>query len=136
MLKDHVEHYSDGYVFTAHEGGPIRHRNFMRRHFDPAVTEARKRSDDAEPIAETLRFHDLRHTFAALNIAQGCNMEELKYRMGHGSIRTTSDTYGHLFKAAKAALADALEATFRSSRHSATAEIRPKNETRTLRSVR
>jgi len=32
--------------------------------------------------------------------------------MGHASIRTTSDTYGHLFKDAKTDIADALEATF------------------------
>jgi hypothetical protein len=45
-------------------------------------------------------------------------------------------TYGHLFKAAKAALADALEATFQTSQAAATAEPRPKNQTRALRSVR
>ena len=55
-------------------------------------------------------------------------MEELRYLMGHGSIRTTSDTNGHLFKAAKATLADALDATFRSSPEPATAKTRPKNE--------
>jgi integrase len=137
MLKGHIEHYSDGYVFTALEGGPIRHRNFMRRHFDPAVTEARKRANgDTDPVSEEFRFHDQRHTFAALNIAQGCNVEELKYLMGHGSIRTTSDTYGHLFKAAKAALAEKLESTFQSgSREVGTDEIRAKNERPTLHSV-
>jgi integrase len=137
MLKGHIERYSDGHVFTAHECGPIRHRNFMRRHFDPAIAQARKESpDDGDPIPENLRIHDLRDTFAALNIAKGCNMEELKYLMGHGSIRTTSDTYVHLFKAAKAALADALEATFRTSQQAVMAEPRPKNQTPTLRSVR
>jgi hypothetical protein len=51
-------------------------------------------------------------------------MEELKYLMGHGCIRTTSDTYGHLFKAAVAALADAMEVTFQTSRRAVTGDVR------------
>jgi hypothetical protein len=33
--------------------------------------------------------------------------------LGHSSIRVTSDRYGHLFPEAHAALADALDATYR-----------------------
>ena len=35
MLGEHIGHYSDRYVFTAAEGGPVHHRNFRRRHFLP-----------------------------------------------------------------------------------------------------
>jgi hypothetical protein len=49
--------YSDRYVFTAGQRSPIRHRNFARRHFDPAVAKARKVD---ETIPEDLRFHDPR----------------------------------------------------------------------------
>jgi integrase len=83
----------------------------------------------------TVGPHDLRHTCAAILIANGRHMEEVKAHLGHGSIRRTGDTYGHLFKTAQIALADALEATFRGSLEAATAETRPKNEARTLRSV-
>ena len=58
------------------------------------------------------RFHDLRHTCAALLIANGRHLEEVKDYLGHSSIRVTSDRYGHLFPKARAELADALDATF------------------------
>jgi integrase len=106
MLGEHVGRYpsEDGFVFTAREGGPVRHRNFYRRHFRPAVTTA--------GLPEALRFHDLRHSCAALLIANGRHMEEVKDHLGHSSIRVTSDRYGHLFPKAKRDLADGLDATF------------------------
>ena len=66
----------------------MRHRNFMRRHFKPAMARA--------GLPEQLRFHDLRHTAAALVIAEGATMEQVKQILGHSTIRVTSDTYGHL----------------------------------------
>lgn len=41
---------TEGWVFTMAEGGPIRQRNFYRRHFKPAVELA--------GLPEDLRFHD------------------------------------------------------------------------------
>ncbi len=79
----------------------------MRRHFKPAVTRA--------GFPEALRFHDLRHTCAALLIANGRHLEEVKEYLGHSSIRVTSDRYGHLFPKARAELADALDATFQNA---------------------
>jgi integrase len=44
-LEEHLAAYpSTGYVFTSAEGGPVRHRNFYRRHFKPAVAAARARA--------------------------------------------------------------------------------------------
>ena len=132
MLSDHIDRYPspDGFVFTAREGGPIRHRNFYRRHFRPAVASARTTAieddRDGEAIPEGLRFHDLRHTCAALLIANGRHMEEVKDHLGHGSIRVTSDRYGHLFPSARAALAESLEATFLESSSAATDKGRTK----------
>jgi integrase len=109
MLGEHVGRYpsADGYVFTSAGGGPIRHRNFYRRHFRPAVARA--------GLPDGLRFHDLRHTCAAFLIANGRHMEEVKDHLGHSSIRVTSDRYGHLFPAAKAALAESLDAIYRAT---------------------
>lgn len=64
-------------------------------------------------LPDGLPLHDLRHTCAALLIANGRHMEEVKDYLGHSSIRVTSDRYGHLFPKACAALADALDDTFR-----------------------
>jgi len=43
-----------------------------------------------------LRFHDLRHTCASLLIEQGAHPKEIQARLGHSSITTTLDRYGHL----------------------------------------
>lgn len=43
-----------------------------------------------------MRFHDLRHTFAALSLAAGISMDKLQILMGHESITTTIDMYGHI----------------------------------------
>ena len=80
---------AEGYVFTAAEGGPVRHRNFYARHFKPAVRRA--------GLPSEVRFHDLRHTCAAWTIDRGHHMQEVKEHLGHSSIRVTSDRYGHLF---------------------------------------
>lgn len=43
-----------------------------------------------------IRFHDLRHTFASLLLANGESLVYVKEQLGHYSIRETVDTYGHL----------------------------------------
>jgi hypothetical protein len=94
MLGEHIGRYPspDGWVFTAAEGGPVHHHNFRRRQYTPAV-------ESAELLG--VRFHDLRHTCAALLIAAGRHLEEVKTYLGHSSIRVTSDRYGHLFPEAQ-----------------------------------
>ena len=44
-----------------------------------------------------VRFHDLRHFFASMLIAQGESAKYVCDQMGHSSIQVTFDTYGHLF---------------------------------------
>jgi integrase len=41
-------------------------------------------------------FHSLRHTYAALMLAAGVSPKYLQEQMGHASIQTTLDLYGHL----------------------------------------
>ena len=52
-----------------------------------------------------MRFHDLRHTHAALLIAANTHPKLLQSRLGHTSIKTTLDIYGYLYEIA----ADRLE---------------------------
>ncbi|HLM23353.1 MAG TPA: tyrosine-type recombinase/integrase, partial [Propionibacteriaceae bacterium] len=52
----------------------------------------------AEHMA-TFRFHDLRHTHVAWLIAGGAPLPHIQARLGHESITTTIDTYGHLLPA-------------------------------------
>jgi integrase len=57
-----------------------------------------------------LRFHDLRHTCASLLIAQGAHPKIIQERLGHSSITTTMNRYGHLFDGLDATLIDGLDA--------------------------
>jgi integrase len=93
-------------VFTTPRGKPIRHDLFYARHFKPAVRRA------LPPEKHGLRFHDLRHTCAALSIAAGAHPKLISARLGHSSITITLDRYGHLFPSVEEALAEKLDATF------------------------
>ncbi len=95
----------DGFVFTSPEGGPLRRTNFRRRAWLPAVRAS---------VGEPFRFHDLRHTHAAMLIAQGEHPKVIQLRLGHSSIQVTLDTYGHLFEGLDEAAADRLDASFSS----------------------
>ena len=91
-LAAHLENRPDdpdALVFTSPEGSTLNHKNFYRRHFKPTVTTA--------DLPTEMRFHDLRHTCAALCIALGAHPKAIQERLGHSSITVTLDRYGHLF---------------------------------------
>lgn len=92
----------DGHLFRSERGGPLRQSNFYRRLFKPAVIAL-------DSIPDALRFHDLRHSCAAILIAEGAHPKAICERLGHSSIEVTMDTYGHLYESADDALADALD---------------------------
>ena len=102
-LAQHLAQYRDpdGWVFSAPQGGLVRRTNFRRRFWLPAVRTW---------VGEPMRFHDLRHSHAALLIAEGVHPKVLQDRLGHASITTTLDTYGHLVSGLDEAAADALDA--------------------------
>jgi integrase len=75
---------SAGLVFPGSLGGP----------FGSGATQ--KRADKAWAGLARLTLHDCRHTFASLMIAAGVNAKALSTYMGHKSITTTLDRYGHL----------------------------------------
>ena len=110
MLAQHLQAYpSDDYLFTSLEGHRVDHMNFAPRHFVPAV----KRLGDGLP--PKFRCHDLRHSHASILVAQGRSQEQIRDRLGHGSIRTTSDWYSHLFDGHDDDLLDGLDATIRAA---------------------
>jgi len=103
----HAANDADAFVFTAPAGGPLRHNLFYQRAFRPAVRRA--------GLADGLRFHDLRHTCAALLIAQGAHPKAMQERLGHSSITVTLDRYGHLFPSLDEALTEGLDGTYRAA---------------------
>lgn len=56
-----------------------------------------------------IRVHDLRHSHASLLINNGANIKAVSERLGHDDIKTTLNTYGHLYKNQDNALAAMLD---------------------------
>jgi Site-specific recombinase XerD len=89
-------------VFTAPRGGAILHRTFWSRAWLPAVSHLEPRP----------RIHDLRHSHASWLLAQGVPIHVVQMRLGHESIQTTVDTYGHLLPDAQRMAAHAASMAF------------------------
>jgi integrase len=89
------------FVFSSPRGGVLRYSNFYARRFKPAVLRA--------GLPQPTRFHDLRHSCAALLIAEGAHPKAIMEWLGHSSIQVTLGTYGHLFPNLEASLVDALD---------------------------
>jgi integrase len=67
-------------------------------------------------LSEGLRYHDLRHTYASLLIAEGAHPRAIMERLGHSSIQVTLGTYGHLFLTLDEALTNRLDKAIQSER--------------------
>jgi integrase len=92
-------------VFTATRGGSVLHRTFWSRYWLPAV----------EHLEPRPRIHDLRHSHASWLLAAGVPIHIVQARLGHESIQTTVDTYGHLLPDAQLAASAAASAAFASA---------------------
>jgi len=126
MLAAHLSAYptAEGFVFSGPEGGPLRPRNFRRRAFAPAVQRAR---------LEPLRVHDLRHTCAALLVAQGAHVKEIADRLGHSSPVVTMRVYAHVLPSLEERLSEGLEAAFRAAEGSRAPSVPPQAPVAVLR---
>jgi len=73
------------FVFSSDMGKPV-HQNVPSRW----LSRFQKRHE-----LKKIRFHDLRHTFATGLINKGGNVNKISKYLGHASITTTMDIYGH-----------------------------------------
>lgn len=90
-------------LFTSSDGQPIRHH---------AVYRAWKRACAAAGIDPQPRLHDCRHSHTAWLIAAGIPIPVIQARLGHESVKTTIDTYGHLVPDLQIAATHAAGAVF------------------------
>lgn len=63
----------------------------------------------AKAGVKSIRIHGLRHSHASMLINAGANIKAISERLGHTDIKTTLNTYGHLYKSADAAIAAMLD---------------------------
>ncbi len=80
------------------------------RPFQPQTVNDRARRAWAKEGLNPIGLHECRHTCASFFIAAGVNAKTLSTFMGHASITTTLDRYGHLFPGSEAEAASLLDA--------------------------
>ena len=105
-----------GLIFPNGEGNPMNYSNMVNRYFKTTIGEAE---------VPDIRFHDLRHTYASLMIAQGENLKYIQTQLGHSSPTVTLNVYAHLMKPTNQEAACRLEnAVFGESSSKMVAETR------------
>lgn len=107
----------DDLTFTTGRGYPLRLSNWRRKVFAPACVSA--------GVSSRFRIHDLRQTAASLMIQAGFPPKMLQEIMGHASITTTLDLYGHLYPGDMDRYADRLARAVAVSAAVNPARIRP-----------
>lgn len=105
LLHHHARWQGHDLVFCKPDGRPLN---------GTAVTHAFQSVLVAAGLP-ALRFHDLRHTHVALLINLGVQPRLIMDRLGHSTIATTMDIYGHIFPAAGREAADRLDQMFAST---------------------
>lgn len=104
--------YTHEYLFVNRDSGPVRSQGFSRRVWTPALKRAwPSENKNGDPVAIPIlrpRIHDLRHTCASWLIHAGVPLPVIQQHLGHESIQTTVDRYGHLDRTSMAAVANAI----------------------------
>jgi integrase len=90
----------DDLIFASSQGTPLDPAN-IRRLFRAALKRAG---------LPHMRFHDLRHCYASLLVAQGAHPKFISEQLGHASAQITMDRYSHLLDQSYADESDKLEA--------------------------
>jgi len=109
-LAEHLRRYpTDGLVFTATKGGPIRRPAFYRLVWKPALARAG---------LQGFRFGQLRHTGATMALEAGANPVLVAFRLGHTSTRMVEQHYAGRLDRADKEIASALDAAARMRRFS------------------
>ena len=89
MLKEwKLQSGSPTWVFLNNQRKPVIGRGWVRRYW----TEMKQKYE----LPDDLRFHDLRHTFASILLAEGAQQGDVQKLMRHASIQTTIDVYRHI----------------------------------------
>lgn len=91
----------DERVFTTVQGKRLQSQHFHDRVWSRAITRSQ--------IGKRPRVHDLRHSHASWLIAARVDFKVIQYRLGHESIKTTIDRYGHLSPDAHVGAAEAAD---------------------------
>ena len=95
--------YGGEWLFTGSNGGPVRLYSWRSNVWIKSRAKAM-----AAGLSKCPRIHDMRHTCASWMIQAGVPLPVVQAHLGHESIQTTVDRYGHLDRSSHVAAADAL----------------------------
>lgn len=101
-----------GFVLRSRNGGPLTPSNvywYWTATMEQAGLVKPAASKGVRTVTPKYPFHSLRHASVSLLIAEGLQPLHIKTFIGHHSVRTTIDIYGHLFPE-DAATGNALDA--------------------------
>lgn len=112
-LASFTEAKDTALVFTSPTGSPLRHSNFRRRAWLPALKAAG---------LPGIHFHDLRHTGNTLTADAGANLRELMERMGHSSTKAAL-VYLHSTSERQQAIADTVSKQAKAALRKAKADM-------------
>lgn len=87
LIAEHSNHPDNPYMFPSPKTGKMYYPDSVGRLHKRILRDAG---------LETVRFHDLRHTFATLAIQNGVDIKTLSSMLGHYSAGFTLDTYAHV----------------------------------------
>jgi integrase len=90
-------------IFKSVKGENLRHSNFMRRVFTPALLASG---------VQQITFHELRDTAISQAIASGADVLVLSKIAGHSNPSITLNVYGHLLKDSMGSIQRALDETY------------------------
>jgi len=120
-LNQHLQAFTppdpEARLFKENTGALMRATRFRRWILLPALESA--------GLNKKVTAHDLRHSAAAAMIAVNPNPQLIKQQLGHATISTTFDIYGHLFPDESDKLAEALETQWNSRRSGPEADQAP-----------
>ncbi len=123
ILKEYKNTVNSEWMF------PSPKNNDMPR--DPSAIRKMMQTVLKRAECKQVRFHDLRHTFATIAIANGMDIKTLSSIIGHKSSKTTLDIYLHSTEEMKQTAADKINAHF--SKDNNTGEVTPKQQEKPTR---
>lgn len=95
--------YGHEWLFVGTNGRPVRLYSWRANVWYKSLAKAETKGLEKSP-----RIHDLRHTCASWMIQAGVPLLVIQEHLGHESIKTTVDCYGHLDRSSHAVAADAI----------------------------
>jgi integrase len=102
LLEHKATNRVDGYVLGNNPSTPFTLSSVHRGAKTAWEHANAARKEEGLPLLAPIGLHEARHTFASLLIAAGVNAKAMTAFMGHASIQTTFDLYGHLMPGSEA----------------------------------